>query len=128
MAKTKKYVFSEEYDYYECVTESHSVDDPDTGKNMFYVHNLCECPEDAMVNRDLFDANDWLEAVNLGIKLGLEGYEKAELVERKTLEDVLEEALREAANLNRNGLYRVNGDDIKAIVEKFAPKLQLKED
>lgn len=40
----------------------------------FNVHNLYDCPEDAIIGRDLFDANDYINALNKGIELALKGY------------------------------------------------------
>lgn len=40
----------------------------------FSVHNLCECPEDAIIGRDLFDADDYIRAVKTGMRLAQEGY------------------------------------------------------
>lgn len=61
----------EGYDYY---YEHQEVIDPDTGKTMFSVYNLAECPEDAIIGRDLFDAHDWLGVVKYGIWLAQQGY------------------------------------------------------
>lgn len=46
----------------------------DDGSSVFYVYDLTECPEDASIGRDLFDAYDWLKAVEYGIKLASKGY------------------------------------------------------
>lgn len=40
----------------------------------FQVYNLNECPEDAIIGRELFDAADYLSAVRFGMKLAQEGY------------------------------------------------------
>jgi queuine/archaeosine tRNA-ribosyltransferase len=40
----------------------------------FTVSNLNECPEDAIIGRDLFDAADYIKAVRRGIKLAKQGY------------------------------------------------------
>lgn len=61
----------EGYDYY---YEHQAVIDPDSNKVVFYVSNLADCPEDAIIGRDLFDAHDWLKAVEFGIGLALKGY------------------------------------------------------
>lgn len=61
----------EDYDYY---YEHQEVTDPDTGKTMFSVNNLADCPEDAIIGRSLFDAHDWLGAVKYGIWLAQQGY------------------------------------------------------
>ena len=43
----------------------------------FTVSNLNECPEDAIIGRDLFDASDYIKAVRRGIKLAKQGYTDA---------------------------------------------------
>lgn len=40
----------------------------------YSVRNLCDCPRDACIHRDLIDAYEWLEAVELGMTLAHEGY------------------------------------------------------
>lgn len=42
----------------------------------FSVYNLCECPEDAIIGRDLFDANDYIKTLNKGISLAQKGITK----------------------------------------------------
>lgn len=61
----------EGYDYY---CEYHEVTDPETGKKVFHAYNLAECPEDAIIGRDIFDAYDWLKAVKFGMELARQGY------------------------------------------------------
>lgn len=39
----------------------------------YRVSNLCECPEDAIIGRDLVSAYEWLDAVRLGMELAREG-------------------------------------------------------
>ena len=46
----------------------------DDGKSVFFVYDLTDCPEDAIIGRDLFDAYDWLKAVGYGIELASKGY------------------------------------------------------
>lgn len=70
----------ESSDYY---TEYQHVKD-ERGKVEFSVHNLAECPEDAIIGRDLFDARDWLNAVKYGMELAKQGYDEIEYV---TVED-----------------------------------------
>ena len=43
----------------------------------FTVSNLNECPEDAIIGGDLFDASDYIKAVRRGIKLAKQGYTDA---------------------------------------------------
>lgn len=47
---------------------------------IFNVYNLNECPEDATIGRDLFNAKDFLEAVKYGIELAKQGYTEVEYV------------------------------------------------
>lgn len=44
----------------------------------YYVYPLAECPEDAYIERDLFSAESYINAINLGIKLAQQGYTKVE--------------------------------------------------
>lgn len=41
---------------------------------LFRVYDLCDCPEDAIIGRDLFDAYQWLDAVRYGMELAKQGY------------------------------------------------------
>lgn len=41
----------------------------------FSAYNLNECPEDAIIGRDLFDAYDYIGALNKGIELAKMGYD-----------------------------------------------------
>lgn len=80
MSKVKRFVNVERPDYDDAFyVGSQEVTDPDTDKVVFSVWNLTDCPEDAMIDRDLFDASDWLGAVNYGIELGKAGYDIAEM-------------------------------------------------
>lgn len=90
MAKTKVYILHEEMDDYGYDVEAQRVEDKDTGMEVYGVCNLGECPEDAIIGRDLVSAHEWLDYVNLGISLAKKGYDKAELKKPETIEDVLE--------------------------------------
>lgn len=57
-----------------------SVYDPETDDELFSVCDLTKCPEDATINRDLFDADDYLRAVRYGIELAKAGYDEVEYV------------------------------------------------
>lgn len=46
----------------------------------FRVSNLCEYPEDAIIGRDLFNAYDYLDAVQLGMTLAQKGYDCINIV------------------------------------------------
>ncbi len=57
-----------------------SVYDPETDDELFSVYDLTEYPEDVTINRDLFDADDYLRAVRYGIELAKEGYDEVEYI------------------------------------------------
>ena len=40
------------------------------------VYDLCECPEDAMIGRDLFDGKDFINAIKLGFNIAKSGYDE----------------------------------------------------
>lgn len=52
---------------------------------VFSVWNLNECPEDAVIGRDLFDEHDFINAVKLGMKLAQEGYTDCKIVDKTGL-------------------------------------------
>lgn len=45
---------------------------------LFSVYNLNECPEDAIIGRNLFDADDYIKAVRYGMELARQGYDDVE--------------------------------------------------
>lgn len=57
----------------------HKLNSPDSKKVIFTAYNLCECPEDATIERDLFNGYDYLAAIQLGIELAREGYTSIEV-------------------------------------------------
>lgn len=57
--------------------------DHDDFQGNFSVHDLCECPEDAIIGRDLFDANDFIYAVRFGMDLRDKGYTDLQVTERE---------------------------------------------
>lgn len=57
----------------------------ENGNCVFCVYNLNECPEDAIIRRGLFDANDYINAVKYGIQLAQQGYTDVEIGEVKTV-------------------------------------------
>ena len=58
----------------------------DKNDNMvFSVWNLNECPEDAVIGRDLFDEQDFIKAVKLGMQLAQEGYTDCKIVDETGL-------------------------------------------
>lgn len=42
----------------------------------FRVYDLNECPEDATIDRDLFNAHNYISALRLGMKLAMDGYDE----------------------------------------------------
>ena len=78
--KIKKYVCQEEFDDYESVVESQELLDPDDDMRLvFDVRNFTFCPEDAIVERGLFNASDYIRALNKGIELAKAGYDRVEI-------------------------------------------------
>lgn len=74
MEKELKVVVNyEEEDYYTKYQELSCDAEP---KVKYSVWNLNECPEDAYIDRSLFSADQYIEALNLGIKLAQKGYTK----------------------------------------------------
>lgn len=61
------------------------------GNQVFQAHDMSECPEDAILGRDLFTALDFVEAVKLGMKLAKEGYENTDIVYKEIQGDEDEE-------------------------------------
>lgn len=58
----------EEYQWEEIENEEEGID--------FYVSDLDECPEDAVLGRDLFCADDYVRALEKGMELARKGYTK----------------------------------------------------
>ena len=72
--------FAEDVDeYYYCRQKVWSENEDE--KIQFFVQDLCECPEDAIIGRDLFSGHDFIEALRLGMKLAQEGYDSIEIEE-----------------------------------------------
>jgi hypothetical protein len=65
-------------DYYDEDQYQRIADGVDELETKFSVSNLSECPEDAIIGRDLFDADDYLRAVKYGIALAKQGYDDVE--------------------------------------------------
>lgn len=60
------------YDNYEGLCSQRVINDKND--TLFRVYNMCHCPEDATISRDLFDATDFIDAIKLGMKLYSMGY------------------------------------------------------
>lgn len=65
------YLYSQEL-WCEAKGEKHQV---------FSVSNLSDCPEDAIIDRDLFSARDFIAAVKYGMRLAEAGYTSIDVVE-----------------------------------------------
>lgn len=61
-------------DNYDCPLSQIVEWDDGTRSGSYHVTNLCECPEDACIGRDLFSADDFITAVRLGMLLAQDGY------------------------------------------------------
>lgn len=61
--------------------------DHDDFKGKFLVSDLSECPEDAIIGRDLFDADDFIYAVRLGMNLRDKGYTDLQITEQEWEEE-----------------------------------------
>lgn len=61
--------------------KSQTIIDKDNDIN-FGVCNLTDCPEDATIDRNLFNSNDYIRALNKGIELANKGYTKVVAGER----------------------------------------------
>lgn len=57
---------------------THEIHDEENGIN-FSAYPLTDCPEDATVERSLFNGYDYVEALNKGIELAKKGYDKVEI-------------------------------------------------
>lgn len=67
----------EEIDRYDDYIRGHEVHyDEDGVKIDFSAYNLNECPEDAIIERNLFNACDYIRALNKGIELAKMGYDQ----------------------------------------------------
>lgn len=53
---------------------SHEIIDSETEETLFVASDLSECPEDAIIGRDLFDGYDYIKAVRYGLSLAEQGY------------------------------------------------------
>ena len=74
----KKIMFNIVEDRYEGELR-HEIIDKNNDDVLFSCYNLNECPEDAIIGRDLFDGYNYINALKLGMKLAEEGYTEIEL-------------------------------------------------
>jgi len=49
--------------------------DYENEKIRFYAYDLSDCPEDAVIGRDLFDADDFIHAIQVGFDIAKQGYD-----------------------------------------------------
>ena len=42
----------------------------------FYAYDLDGCPEDAVIGRDIFDGNDFIDVLELGFRIAKLGYDE----------------------------------------------------
>ena len=65
----------EEIDEYDDTCRYQEINDKENDIN-FSVSNLDYCPEDAIIGRALFSANDYINTLNKGIELASKGITK----------------------------------------------------
>ena len=68
-------------DYEERITKEQVNIDYDGIKGGFSVFDLCDCPEDAIIGRDLFTAYDFINAIYIGMDIAAKGYTKLSISE-----------------------------------------------
>lgn len=61
--------------------------DAETNDSLFSASDLSETPEDCTLTRDLFNAYDFISAVEYGMQLSQEGYDYIELERCEEHED-----------------------------------------
>lgn len=72
--KTLKLKLMEEIDSYdECYSQELWSEDE---KIHYSVSNLCECPEDAIIGRNLVSADEIVDFIELGMRLAKKGYDE----------------------------------------------------
>lgn len=72
--KTLKLKLMENIDNYdECYFQELWSEDE---KVHYSVSNLCECPEDAIIDRDLVSADEIVDFIELGMRLAEKGYDR----------------------------------------------------
>lgn len=67
---------NEGFDTYNRIEDE--TNDPDVNLS-FRASDLCECPEDATLFRSLFNGWDYIETIELGMKLANLGYDGIEV-------------------------------------------------
>lgn len=75
--KTLTLKVHEDTDRYGDYIRGHEIHHNEDGVSIdFSAYNLNECPEDAIIGRDLFSAYDYIRALNKGIELAKMGYDQ----------------------------------------------------
>lgn len=64
------------YDCYHRITDETKEDGIDIS---FSASDMCECPEDATLVRGLFSGWEYIETIELGMKLAQKGYDSLEV-------------------------------------------------
>lgn len=77
--------YSESKDDYEDIREQELYNEIE--KINFSVYNLADCPEDAIIGRDLFTADDYIDALCKGMELAKKGYTDIEINEIESEEE-----------------------------------------
>lgn len=77
--------YSESKDDYEDVRGQELYNEIE--KINFSVYNLADCPEDAIIGRDLFTADDYIDALCKGMELAKKGYTDIEINEIESEEE-----------------------------------------
>lgn len=72
--------------------------DPDKKQVLFLVSDLCECPEDAIIGRALYDGEDVSSFIETGMRYSREGYSSinltyVEVPENEDMDEYIEEYL-----------------------------------
>lgn len=82
--KNEKVLVLKLIDRYEDWNDFHSQELENKEENInFSVSDLSDCPEDACIGRDLFDADDYISVLEKGMELAKKGYTKINVEEIK---------------------------------------------
>lgn len=66
---------NEEEDKYDPIIYAQDVSCEDEPQVRYSVYNLIDCPEDAIIGRDLVSAEEYIKILELGMALGRKGYD-----------------------------------------------------
>ena len=84
--KTLTLKIYEKFDRYDDYVRSHEIYCNEDGVSIdFDAYSLNKYPEDAIIGRDLFDAYDYIRALNKGIELAKMGYDQ---VDSETISEI----------------------------------------